>query len=144
MKEMIQARKEELQKRGVSGFTLMEMLIVVAIIAVLVAIAIPVMTAQLNNAKAETDAANIRSGYASANVEILNGSTATTFGLNKDGSVTVGGAGTYTCAANANDLNDKTQSIGGTAASAIGWTANGTITYTWADDTMTITATKAS
>lgn len=46
------------------GFTLMEMLIVVAIIAVLVAIAIPVFTNQLEKAREATDAANIRSAYA--------------------------------------------------------------------------------
>ena len=46
-----------------SGFTLAELLIVVAIVAVLVAIAIPVFTAQLAKANAATDEANIRSGY---------------------------------------------------------------------------------
>ena len=46
------------------GFTLMEMLIVVAIIAVLVAIAIPVFTNQLEKSREATDAANIRSAYA--------------------------------------------------------------------------------
>lgn len=46
------------------GFTLMEMLIVVAIIAVLVAVAIPVFTNQLEKAREATDAANIRSAYA--------------------------------------------------------------------------------
>ena len=45
------------------GFTLMEMLIVVAIIAVLVAIAIPTFTTQLEKAREATDAANIRSAY---------------------------------------------------------------------------------
>lgn len=46
------------------GFTLAELLIVVAIIAVLVAIAIPVFTAQLEKAKIATDKANVRSWYA--------------------------------------------------------------------------------
>lgn len=64
MKEMIQARKEQLQARGITGFTLMEMLIVVAIIAVLIAIAIPVFTAQMNKSKEAVDEANARSIYA--------------------------------------------------------------------------------
>lgn len=48
------------------GFTLMEMLIVVAIIAILIAIAIPTFNSSLNKAKVGTDTANIRSGYAAA------------------------------------------------------------------------------
>ena len=46
------------------GFTLAELLIVVAIIAVLVAIAIPVFTNQLEKSKEATDTANVRSAYA--------------------------------------------------------------------------------
>ena len=46
------------------GFTLMEMLIVVAIIAVLVAIAIPAFGGALTKAKEATDVANIRAEYA--------------------------------------------------------------------------------
>ena len=46
------------------GFTLAELLIVVAIIAVLVAIAIPVFTGQLEKAREATDASNIRAAYA--------------------------------------------------------------------------------
>lgn len=61
MKQMIQRMREE---KG--GFTLAELLIVVAIVGVLVAIAIPVFTAQLDKANAATDEANARSGYASA------------------------------------------------------------------------------
>lgn len=48
------------------GFTLMEMLIVVAIIAILIAIAIPTFTNQLENAREAADIANIRSTYAVA------------------------------------------------------------------------------
>lgn len=46
------------------GFTLAELLIVVAIIAVLVAIAIPVFTAQKHKAEAAVDQANLRAYYA--------------------------------------------------------------------------------
>ncbi len=44
-------------KKNNKGFTLAELLIVVAIIAVLVAIAIPVFTSQLEKSRESTDAA---------------------------------------------------------------------------------------
>lgn len=46
------------------GFTLMEMLIVVAIIAVLVAVMIPTMTSALEKSREAADLANTRSAYA--------------------------------------------------------------------------------
>jgi len=58
------------------GFTLMEMLIVVAIIAVLVAIAIPTFTSSLEKSKESADAANLRAAYASCTVYTLEHSTA--------------------------------------------------------------------
>ena len=53
-----------MKKLNKKGFTLAELLIVVAIIAVLVAISIPIFTAQLNKAKYAADEANARSIYA--------------------------------------------------------------------------------
>lgn len=53
-----------LKKLNKKGFTLAELLIVVAIIGVLVAISIPIFTAQLEKAREATDEANIRSAYA--------------------------------------------------------------------------------
>lgn len=53
-----------MKKMNKKGFTLAELLIVVAIIAVLVAIAIPVFSAQLEKSREATDAANLRSAYA--------------------------------------------------------------------------------
>ena len=58
-------------KNNRKGFTLAELLIVVAIIAVLVAIAIPVFTTQLEKSREGTDAANIRSAYAEVIAEAL-------------------------------------------------------------------------
>ncbi len=53
-----------MKKMNKKGFTMAELLIVVAIIAVLVAIAIPIFTAQLEKSREATDAANIRAAYA--------------------------------------------------------------------------------
>ena len=64
--------KEMIQKlRSKKGFTLMEMLIVVAIIAILVAIAIPAFNTSLNKARIATDEANIRAAYAEVMVKYL-------------------------------------------------------------------------
>ena len=60
-------------KKNNKGFTLAELLIVVAIIAVLVAIAIPVFTSQLERARESTDAANLRSAYAAGTTAALTG-----------------------------------------------------------------------
>lgn len=54
--------KEKLKKQG--GFTLMEMLIVVAIIAILIAVSIPFLNNALEKARQATDAANERSAKA--------------------------------------------------------------------------------
>lgn len=53
-------------KENKKGFTLAELLIVVAIIAVLVAVSIPIFTGQLEKARQATTAANLRSAYAEA------------------------------------------------------------------------------
>ena len=57
------------------GFTLMEMLIVVAIIAVLVAIAIPVFNGALTKAKEAADVANVRATYAEWQTAMLTENT---------------------------------------------------------------------
>ena len=55
-----------MKKNNNRGFTLAELLIVVAIIAVLTAVAIPVFTAQLEKSREATDIANLRAAKAEA------------------------------------------------------------------------------
>jgi len=62
-----------MHKNNNKGFTLAELLIVVAIIAVLVAIAIPVFTSQLERSREATDISNIRSYYAEITTSLLTG-----------------------------------------------------------------------
>ena len=63
-------------KKSREGFTLAELLIVVAIIAVLVAVAIPVFGSQLEKSREAADLANVRAAYAEvlteANMGIYN------------------------------------------------------------------------
>jgi prepilin-type N-terminal cleavage/methylation domain-containing protein len=61
MNKLVELRKKLKNKKG---FTLMEMLIVVAIIVILLAIAIPSFNNSLNKAKTTADEANVRSYYA--------------------------------------------------------------------------------
>lgn len=61
--------KAKLHKEN--GFTLIEMLIVVAIIAILIAIAIPFVNKALERAREATDAANERAAIGAAMVEVL-------------------------------------------------------------------------
>lgn len=68
--KMAKQRTTPTAKRN-HGFTLMEMLIVVAIIAVLVAVAIPTFSSQLHKARVATDWANVRSYYAQLQYDFM-------------------------------------------------------------------------
>lgn len=61
-------------KMNKKGFTLIEMLVVIAIIAILVAVVVPTVTSSTDKAKAATDAANLRSAKAIIQVGLLDGS----------------------------------------------------------------------
>ena len=63
--EILMKQKKE------SGFTLIEMLIVVAIIAVIVAIAIPTISNSLHKAKTAADMANVRAYYAKLQADYM-------------------------------------------------------------------------
>ena len=62
-----------MKKLNKKGFTLIEMLVVIAIIAVLVAIIIPVVSNSTTKAKAATDAANLRAAKAVITTNYLEG-----------------------------------------------------------------------
>ena len=81
--------------KKMAGFTLAELLIVVAIIAVLVAISIPVFTAQLTRAQISTDEANIRAAYAQVVSDCLENSGAATAASSTVTGVTTYGTATY-------------------------------------------------
>lgn len=63
MKNLRKIKRRLHQKKG---FTMMEMLIVVAIIAILIAVSVPIFTSQLDTAKKNTDMANQRAAKAVA------------------------------------------------------------------------------
>ena len=80
-----------MKKNNKKGFTLAELLIVVAIIAVLVAIAIPVFTAQLEKSREATDIANVRSAYAQVVTDYLTTSGNTAKAMTVEAKQTVAG-----------------------------------------------------
>lgn len=132
MKKMMKNRK---------GFTLMEMLIVVAIIAILVIIAIPTFNSALAKARAATDVANIRSGYAAALVEAMtNGvdqnADKNTYYLLKDGSVSNAAAADnrYTTQGESKNATPNTTiggkfEVNGATTTAVKWEKNATVSY---------------
>ncbi len=120
-------------KKNNKGFTLMELLIVIAIIVVLVAIAIPVFNAQLEKAREATDMANIRAAYAEVSVDLISNDAST---------ATKDVAATQTKDAWQTKGDAETVKIGGqdVAASTTGWT----VAVNDTSDAVTITANTAA
>lgn len=77
------------RNRASGGFTLVEMLVVVAIIAVLVVVSIPLVSASLEEAREAADAANERAAKAAALAAYLlaEESDAAFYGYKADGTV---------------------------------------------------------
>lgn len=65
------------KKLNKKGFTLAELLVVVAIIGVLVAISIPIFTSQLEKARDAADEANVRAAIAEATAAYITDESAT-------------------------------------------------------------------
>ena len=62
-----------MKKMNQKGFTLAELLIVVAVIAILVAVAIPTFSTQMEKARQAVDISNLREAYAAARLAEING-----------------------------------------------------------------------
>ena len=133
----------KLLKKNEKGFTLMEMLIVVASIALLIAIAIPTFNASLNKARVATDQANIRSGYASVMADVLSNkynvdeadmATDYTYFLNKDGSVTEKTA-TVTAAADPYACQGKSEATEVAGVDVGAWDKGATVSYKYTVET---------
>lgn len=133
--------------RNKKGFTLIEMLIVVAIIAILIAVSIPLVSSALEKARESTDASNERAFKAELTICYLTGLSATekldstkTYAYNAtDGKVVADGTGIKpygqgTSAAGGVDSSDNTTNIlFGTV------TADGTVYMKWAAPSTTNT-----
>ena len=97
-----------MKKNNNRGFTLAELLIVVAIIAVLTAIAIPVFTSQLEKSREATDLSNIRADYAEIQAALLTGDLSTT-----STSLTLSNGHTATLAGDTTAAGDFTVEVAG-------------------------------
>ncbi len=121
--------RKKMKKQG--GFTLVEMLIVVAIIAILVAVSIPLVNSSLEKARRATDAANERAAKAAATIEYLTAETPitdiTTYkydaaaGILKASDETVAGYGK--CSAHKDGVLEVTITVDGDVT--INWTGDG-------------------
>ena len=97
------------KKLNKKGFTLAELLVVVAIIGVLVAISIPIFTGQLEKAREATDAANIRAAYAAVSTDVLLDSK-----VDDDANGVTYNAGVYSATVTSTQKEDNWQTLGTT------------------------------
>lgn len=104
-------------KMNKKGFTLIEMLVVIAIIAILVAIVIPVVGNSTEKAKEAKDAANIRSAIAEVTTLALGGDTGATK------TVTLSQTGSF------DNLGTDATEIGGYAISSFANAKTVTVSY---------------
>ena len=107
----------------------------------LVAISIPIFSGQLEKAKASTDAANIRSGYAEVSAKVLDAPDAdATYYLNADGTVSTTAVTSYECkgdsSKNAAGSFIGTQEI---KSDGLKWDGKDTVSYTYNHSNSTVT-----
>lgn len=115
------------KKLNKKGFTLAELLIVVAIIGVLVAVSIPIFTAQLKKAKRATNMANARSIYAMLVADYMDDNTV---------NATISGATSGTAITYTNDKAEVTVDGQKFEFTAVDSDA---ITFTWGTNAPTVT-----
>ena len=132
-----------MNRNNKKGFTLAELLIVVAIIGVLVAISIPIFTAQLEKSREATDEANIRSLYAETVAAVLTEDTTAktqisgaTLTVAKDANGVYTGTAKYTLTQQKAGLEGKTGTIniGGANIDVANFGPNKTATITVKSD----------
>lgn len=130
-------------RKNKKGFTLAELLIVVAIIGVLVAISIPIFTSQLEKSREAVDEANLRSLYAETTAAVLTEDTKATTDI-KDATLKVvkGNDNVYTGTATLKltqqkdglTSGDSSVNIGGVDVKSEDWKKGGTLTITVKSD----------
>ena len=135
------------KKLNKKGFTLAELLVVVAIIGVLVAISIPIFTSQLEKSREAVDLANIRSAYAEVQTAALTDLGATSEFKTGDSIQRTGTDGSYVWTATVDlkqmqdDWQGAVDEIGGVNIKDSHPKAGKkcTVTYTQSTDTSAIT-----